>query len=88
MMEDRINYNFNQRQCIRSLKRIGFVNRSKRSKHFKFFPPTQIEKRIPAGKPQFIVVPNHNELKVQRPLINELREMGGDELVQMFLENL
>ncbi len=80
--------NFNQRQCIRALKRLGFVDRSKRRKHFKFYPPENIAERIAIGSPQFIIIPNHRELKVQKLIIQEIKSMGGEELVRKFLDNL
>lgn len=87
-MEGSINYNFNKRQCIRALKRLGFVEKSKRKKHFKFYPPGNIAQKITPGLPQFIMVPNHRELKVQKLIVQELREMGSEELVKKFLDNL
>lgn len=87
-MADGINYNFNQKQCVRSLKRIGFVNKSKRSKHFKFFPPDYIKNQIQSGKPQFIIVSNHRELRTQKLIIQELNKMGGKKLADSFIENL
>ncbi|MAG12490.1 hypothetical protein CL630_01625 [bacterium] len=88
MNAQKVNYNFNKRQCIRSLKQNGFINKSKRRKHFKFYPPDHIKEKIEAQKPQFIMVPNHRELKVQHLIIKELREMGGEELVKSFLEKI
>jgi hypothetical protein len=90
-MTEKINYtfNFNQKQCIGSLKRIGFGDSSKRrGRHFKFAPPANIMVKILPGKPSFIIVPKHKELKVQRLIIQELYEMGGEELVKLFIENL
>ena len=87
-MEESVNYNFNKRQCVRALKWLGFVEKSKRKKHFKFYPPANIIKKITSGLPQFIIIPNHRELKVQKLIIQELRKMGGEELVKKFLDNL
>ena len=82
------NINFNTKECIKALKKLGFVNRSERSKHFKFHPPAGIDKNIKPGKPRFIIVPRHKELRVQHLIIQELLAMGGDELMEKFFENL
>lgn len=87
-MTNEINYNFNQKRCIRALKRIGFVNKSKRRKHLKFYPPEEISINIKPGNPQFIMVPNHRELKVQKLILKELMAMGDENLVKIFLSNL
>ena len=87
-MANALNYNFSQQQCVRSLKRIGFVNESKRSKHLKFHPPDEIKDKILSNKPQFIMIPHHRELKIQKLIIKELHAMGGKNLVKLFIENL
>lgn len=81
--------NFSQRQCIRSLQKIGFLEKSKRrGKHFKFVPPERIKQHIQPGQPPFLMVPRHRELRVQHQIIRELRAMGGDTLVEEFLQSL
>lgn len=90
-MTEKINYtfNFNQKQCIGSLKRIGFGDSSKRrGRHFKFVPPANIKAKILLGNPLFIMVPKHKDLKVQHLILQELYKMGGEELVKLFVENL
>ena len=87
-MGDEINFNFNQKQCIRAFERLGFINRSKRSKHLKFYPPDWIAKKVTSGSPQFIMIPYHKTLRIQRRLVTELKRMGGDELVKKFQEEL
>ena len=75
-MEKSINYNFNKRQCVRALKRLGFVERSKRRKHFKFYPPENIAQKITPGLPQFIIVPNHRKIKVQKTYNPRIEKNG------------
>ena len=87
-MSGEINYNFTPRECVRSLNSIGFVNKSKRGKHFKFYPPERVKNKIPPGRPQFIMIPNHRNFWIQHKIIRELLEMGGDELVNDFVKNL
>lgn len=81
--------NFNKRQCIRALKKIGFYESTKRgSLHEKWYPPQDITDRLSPQQPHFITIPRHNELRVQRELLKELKAMGGDELVEQFKKYL
>lgn len=75
--------NFNKRQCIKALKGLGFyLNNDRRGDHDKYhFPSACI---IPTGHRPFIMIPRHNELRLQHKIINELRAVGGDELVEKF----
>jgi len=68
--------------------KIGFVNKSKRGKHLKLVPPDWILKNILLNNPRFIMIPYHRELKIQKIIIQELRDMGGEKLINLFLENL
>ena len=38
----------------------------------------------PSGR--FVMVPRHAELHCQREIISELRDIGGDEMVERFKE--
>lgn len=74
--------NFNRRQCIRALIKLGFTLSNKRfGIHDKLVAP------FPANPP-FIMIPRHKELHCQQAILKELRKMGGDELIKKFLENL
>lgn len=76
-------YNFNKRQCVRALKKLGFyLSNDRRGDHDKYqFPARYV---IPAGYRPFIMIPRHNELRVQHKIIKELRAIGGDDLVGEF----
>lgn len=80
-------YNFNKRQCIYALKRLGFYLCNDRcGEHDKYnFPGQYI---IPWGYRPFIMIPRHNELHIQHKIIKELKAVGGDELVEKFLKLL
>jgi|GEM_PF-1100544 hypothetical protein len=81
--------NFNKRQCIRVLKKLGFFLCNKRfGRHDKFCPPPDIAQRLLSNQPKFIMIPRHNDLHCQGEIISELRVMGGDELVERFKELL
>ena len=80
-------YNFNKRQCIRALKKLDFFLRNDRAGiHDKYAFPDHY--KIPAGYRPFIMIPRHNELKVQQKIIKELKAVGGDELVEKFMRFL
>lgn len=77
-------YNFNKRQCIRALKSLGlYLKNDRRGDHDKYYFPNYY--KIPIGYRPFIMIPRHNELKVQHKIIKELRAAGGDELVEKFI---
>lgn len=77
--------NFNKRQCIRALRKLGFYENSKRGRlHDKWFPPLDLSRNIHPGQPHFIMVPRHNELHIQWEILKELEAMGGRELVERF----
>ncbi len=81
--------NFNRKQCIRALKKLGFFLVTKRrGKHDKFSPPNMVSQRLSGTMPRFIMIPRHNELHVQNEILSELRAMGGEELVEKFKECL
>lgn len=71
--------NFNQHQCVKALKKLGFYLANKREgKHDKFRSP------IPNCNPPFIMIPRHKELHCQKEIIAEIKKMGGDDLVTKF----
>lgn len=71
--------NFNRRQCVRALIKLGFILDNKRSgKHDKYKAP------FANVDPPFIMVPRHNEIHCQDEIIKELGKMGGSELVEKF----
>lgn len=76
--------NFNKRQCVKALKKLGFcLNNDRRRIHDKYAFPSDY--MIPAGSRPFIMIPRHNELKLQHKIIKELKSVGGDELVNKFM---
>lgn len=78
--------NFNKRQCIRALSKLGFfLCNKRRGQHDKYCPPKNIEQTL-TGKeqPRFVMIPRHNELHCQDEIISELKAMGGEELVNKF----
>jgi hypothetical protein len=82
-------YNFNKKRAVRSLIRCGFyLKKRKGRKHEKWFPSIEIANRLLPDQCKFIMMPRHNELHLQEDLIDELRQMGGEELVAKFLANL
>lgn len=81
--------NFNRRQCIRALKKLGFFLCNKRfGRHDKFCPPQEMSQQLSGAQPRFIMVPRHNELHCQSEIISELKVMGGGILVEKFNELL
>lgn len=75
-------WNFNRKQCIRALLRLGFFIDNKRSgKHDKYRAPMTCN-------PPFIMIPRHNDLHCQNAIIAELEKMGGEKLVNDFRCNL
>jgi predicted RNA binding protein YcfA (HicA-like mRNA interferase family) len=74
--------NFNRRQCIRALIRLGFVLANKRhGQHDKFLAPSP-------HNSLFIMVPRHKNLNCQHAILRELKKIGGEEMEKKFLENL
>lgn len=78
-----MNTSFNQKQCVKSLRKLGFYKSgSGRGNHDKYISP--IEK----CNPPFIMIPRHNQIHCQIRIIQQLKLMGGDDLVRKFMENL
>jgi predicted RNA binding protein YcfA (HicA-like mRNA interferase family) len=81
--------NFNNKQCIRALLRIGFyLNNKRHGQHDKYFPPKAVADNIAVGRARFIMIPRHKDLHCQREILSELRMMGGDDLIDLFKKNL
>ncbi|MCK5320143.1 hypothetical protein KAJ61_02010 [Candidatus Parcubacteria bacterium] len=73
--------NFNRRQCLRALKKIGFRKSVKRrGKHDKFMPPENIKNT----NPPFIMIPRHKNIYCQNEIVKEIEKMGGQRLVEKF----
>lgn len=78
-------WNFSRNECVRALKKLGFMLNNKRTgPHDKFYIPEVYRKNLPQNVPPFIMIPRHNHLKVQRLIVRELEMIGGDELVEKF----
>ena len=81
--------NFNRKQCIRALTRLGFYLDNKRSGgHDKYRPPLEMQKSIKFPQPFFIMVPRHNELHCQAEIMAELMCIGGEALLDAFKKEL
>lgn len=53
-------YGFTQKQCIKSLLKIGFTDASKRrSKHYKYKPPEDCHVNYEGNIKPFITIPKH-----------------------------
>ncbi len=73
--------NFNRRQCVKALKKIGFRKLTKRKgKHDKFIPPEDIKD----SNSPFIMIPRHKNIYCQNEIVKEIEKMGGRELVEKF----
>jgi len=80
---------FTRKDCIRALRRLDFwCNRGRRGRHDKFIPPQYILESLASSAPRFIMVPRHSQIHCQREIIQELRAMGGEELVRAFTDLL
>lgn len=80
---------FNRKDCIRALKRLGFVLRNRRhGSHDKYCPPDALATKLLGMQPRFIMVPRHNELRCQTEILAELKAMGSDDLVAEFKKYL
>ncbi len=81
--------NFNRKECIKSLKKLGFVKKNvRRGKHDKFFAPENLLKNKQENQPPFIMVPRARQLHCQLEILKEIWAFGGDELVNKFIDNI
>ena len=79
--------NFNKCQCIRALQKLGFcLDNDRCGTHDKYAFPNGYT--IPEGFRPFIMIPRHNELKLQYKIIKELKSIGGNELIEKFISLL
>lgn len=82
-------WNFNKNQCVRALLRIGFtLNNRRHGQHDKYDVPSAFRGQLPFNVPPFIMIPRHNELRLQNKIVKEIEKIGGQELVEKFKENL
>ena len=79
--------NFDKRQCLRALLAIGFTfyQGHRNSPHDKYVVPDQY-KRVNCST--FIMIPHGRNLFCQNAILQELKKLGGEELVQKFIEQL
>jgi hypothetical protein len=76
-------WNFNRRQCVHALLKLGFYLDNDRSGgHDKYAFPDKL--KIEKNQRPFVTVPRHNELKVQLSIVKQLKRIGGDELLNEF----
>ncbi len=81
--------NFNTRQCLQALNKLGFSMANRRhGRHDKFIPPAEIAGQLTGLQSRFIMVPRHGDLHCQAEIIRELKAMGGEKLVQEFRKYL
>jgi len=79
---------FNRKQCIKALIKIGFQKKNNRhGNHDKFIAPQSCLNNS-SDFPPFIVVPRSKQIHCQFAILQELKIMGGDDLVNDFLENI
>lgn len=80
---------FNRKECVRAFLEIGFHEASqRRGKHDKWSPPEPIASKLIGLQPRFIMVPRHSELHCQSKILKELKDMGGEDLVEAFKKAL
>ncbi|PIT90273.1 MAG: hypothetical protein COU22_03115 [Candidatus Komeilibacteria bacterium CG10_big_fil_rev_8_21_14_0_10_41_13] len=80
-------YSFSRKQCIKSLKKIGFVKKTKRrGKHDKYEPPFILEGLSKNIRP-FIMIPRH-KFYCQDAIVSEIEKLCGEEMVKKFLNNI
>jgi len=80
---------FNRKQCIKSLKKLGFIKKNtRRGKHDKFVAPNNLLENRREGQPSFITVPRSRQIHCQLEIQKEIWAFGGDELVKEFLDNM
>jgi predicted RNA binding protein YcfA (HicA-like mRNA interferase family) len=72
-------------ECCRALRKLGFWHdTSRRGRHDKYVAPESLKAKLAQGAPEFITVPRHREFHCQIKILQELRRMGGAELVEQF----
>jgi len=80
---------FNRKQCIKSLKKLGFIKKNtRRGKHDKFVAPSDLLESKQENQPPFIMVPRARKIHCQLEIRKEVWAFGGDELVKKFLDNM
>ncbi|HBB38209.1 MAG: hypothetical protein UV82_C0002G0115 [Candidatus Magasanikbacteria bacterium GW2011_GWD2_43_18] len=80
---------FNRKQCIRALLKLGFVKDNKRrGSHDKFKAPEHVLQQRQANQPPFIMVPRSRQLHCQLEILKELWAFGGDAFVEEFLGHI
>jgi hypothetical protein len=78
---------FNRKDCIRALKRLGFIYKiSRHGKHDKYAPPAHLLEKKQPNQPPFIMIPRSREIHCQLEILKELWAFGGDELINKFLQ--
>ena len=81
-------YSFTQKQCIKSLLKIGFSDAStRRSKHYKYKLPENCQVNCERGIRPFITAPKH-KFFCQDAIVSEVNKLCGEEVKQKFLDNL
>ncbi len=80
---------FNRKKCISALLKLEFTRKkTRRGRHDKYASPAKyLEQRI-KNQPPFIMVPRSRVLHCQNEIVKELRNLGGQDLVKKFEENL
>lgn len=82
-------WNFNRKQCIRALIKLGFeLDHHRGGIHDKYTFPKEFSEKLETGHRPFIMIPRHNELRLQHKIVKKIRNIGGDELVERFKQSL
>lgn len=80
---------FNRKQCIRALLKLGFVkNNKRRGAHDKYKAPEYLLNQRQENQPPFIMVPRSRKIHCQLEILKELWAFGGDDIVENFIKNL
>ena len=79
--------NFSKRECTGALLAIGFIHdkQIRRSPHDKYSVPERHKKD---NQSPFIMIPHGRKLRCQQAVLKELKKLGGDELLRIFLDSI
>ncbi|MFH1565375.1 MAG: hypothetical protein ABIC82_06070 [bacterium] len=80
---------FKRNRCISALLKLGFSKKNaRRGKHDKYAPPAKYAEKREMNQPPFIMIPRGRTLHCQDEIVKELHNLGGEEFVKKFEENL
>lgn len=80
---------FKRNKCISALIKLGFYKKkTRRGKHDKYVPPKKYFSEKIKNQPPFIMIPRSRKLHCQVEIVKELKNLGGQKLVDKFEEYL